>query len=278
MPKLAANLSWLFTELPFVERFAAAAGCGFRAVEMLFPYEISANALRDQLDANHLELALFNLPPGDWAAGERGLAALPGREADFDAAVQTALEYAQLCGCPRVHAMAGLLPADAGRAAFDETYVANLKRASRVFAAAGITLMIEPLNAIENPGYLLRTTVEAMAVIERVAEPNLALQLDLYHAQISEGDLERKIRTLNGRFAHVQIAGNPHRHEPDSGEVDYAYLLDVLDEIGYAGWIGCEYRPRGETRAGLQWTRRYLEGSKAKTVPLPVAPPADVAP
>jgi hydroxypyruvate isomerase len=258
MPKLAANLTWLFTELPFPERFAAAADCGFRGVEMLFPYELSVDEVRERLRTNDLELVLFNLPPGDWAAGERGLAGLPGREAEFDAAVQTALEYARACGCPRVHAMAGLLPEGADRAPFNATYIANLQRAARACAASGITVTIEPLNAIENPGYLLRTTSEAIAVIDRVGEPNLALQLDLYHTQISEGDLERKIRQLHGRFAHVQIAGNPHRHEPDSGEVDYDYLLDVLDGIDYAGWIGCEYRPRSDTRAGLPWTRRYL--------------------
>ncbi|MGP6157483.1 MAG: 2-oxo-tetronate isomerase [Vulcanimicrobiaceae bacterium] len=263
MPKLAANLTWLFTELPFVERFGAAAQCGFRGVEMLFPYELSAEALRERLVTHGLELALFNLPPGDWNAGERGLAGLPGREAEFEAALQTALAYARHCGCPRVHAMAGRLPDGADRAPFDATYLANLKRASRACAESGITLLIEPLNAIENPGYLLRTTTQAMEAIERVGEPNLALQLDLYHTQISEGDLERRIRALHGRFAHVQIAGNPHRDEPDRGEVDYGYVLGVLDEIGYDGWVGCEYRPKTETRAGLGWTRRYLDEKAA---------------
>jgi hydroxypyruvate isomerase len=258
MPKLAANLTWLFTELPFPERFAAAAQCGFRGVEMLFPYELSVEDVRALLKANDLELVLFNLPPGDWAAGERGLAGLPGREAEFEAAVQTALAYARACGCPRVHAMAGRVPEGTERAPFEATYVANLQRAARACAGSGISVLIEPLNALENPGYLLRTTLEAMAFIERAAEPNLALQLDLYHAQISEGDLERKIRALLGHFEHVQIAGNPHRNEPDSGEVDYGYLLGVLDDAGYAGWVGCEYRPRTETRAGLAWTRRYL--------------------
>jgi hydroxypyruvate isomerase len=260
MPKLSANLSWLFTELPLRERFAAAAACGFRGVEVLFPYELPAPEVREQLTAHGLELALINLPAGDWAAGERGLAALPGREAEFDLALQTALAYALGCGCRRVHAMAGLLAPGTDRAAAEQTYVANLRRAARAAAESGITLLIEPLNAIDNPGYLLRTTDQALELIARVAEPNLALQLDLYHAQISEGDLERRVRALAGRYAHVQIAGNPRRGEPDEGEVNYGYLLDVFDEIGYAGWVGCEYRPRGQTQAGLGWARRYLEG------------------
>jgi hydroxypyruvate isomerase len=258
VPRLAANLSWLFTELPLIERFAAAAEAGFRAVEMLFPYELPATSVRAQLDAHDLALVLLNLPPGDWAAGERGLAALPGREADFAAALRTALAYAHVCGTQRVHAMAGNVPPGADRTAFLETYVANLRHAARSAAAEGMTVLIEPLNAIDNPGYFLRTTTQALAIIDRVGEPNLALQLDLYHTQVSEGDLERRIRALAGRYAHVQIAGNPHRNEPDSGEVRYDYLLEVLDAIGYAGWVGCEYRPRGETGAGLGWTRRYL--------------------
>jgi hydroxypyruvate isomerase len=258
VPRLAANLSWLFTELPLLERFAAAAARGFRAVEVLFPYELPAESVRAQLDAHGLELVLVNAPPGDWAAGERGLAALPGREADFDTALSAALAYARVCGTRRVHAMAGNVPPGAERAAFAETYVANLRRAARSAATEGVTVLIEPLNAIDNPGYFLRTTAEALAIIDRVGEPNLALQLDLYHTQISEGDLERRIRALAGRYAHVQIAGNPHRNEPDTGEVRYDYLLPVLDEVGYAGWVGCEYRPRAGTSAGLAWAARYL--------------------
>jgi hydroxypyruvate isomerase len=259
MPKLAANLSWLFTELPLRERFAAAAACGFRGVEVLFPYELPAPAAREQLTAHGLELALINLPAGDWDAGDRGLAALPGREAEFDVALQTALAYARHCGCDRVHAMAGR-PTGAERADAERTYVANLRRAARAAVEFGITVLIEPLNAIDNPGYLLRTTEQALEVIAQVGEPNLALQLDLYHTQISEGDLERRIRALADRYAHVQIAGNPQRGEPDQGEVNYGHLLDVFDQIGYAGWVGCEYRPRGLTQAGLGWARRYLDG------------------
>jgi len=258
VPKLAANLSWLFTELPLRERFAAAADAGFRGVEVLFPYELAAETVRERLEAHGLELVLVNLPPGDWAAGERGLAALPGREADFAAAVRTGLAYARTCGVPLVHAMAGIVPPGADRAAYVETYVANLRRAACAAAPVGVTVLIEPLNARDNPGYLLRTTAEAIAIIERVDEPNLALQLDLYHAQISEGDLAHRMRALAGRYAHVQIAGNPGRDEPDHGEVNYAYLLAVLDELGYDGWIGCEYRPRADTRAGLRWAQPYL--------------------
>jgi hydroxypyruvate isomerase len=260
MPQLAANLSWLFTELPLSERFAAAATCGFRGVEVLFPYELPAPAVREALTAHSLELALINLPAGDWAAGDRGLTALPGREAEFDAALQMALAYARCCGCRRVHAMAGLLAPGADRADAERTYAANLRRAARAAADSGVTVLIEPLNAVDNPGYLLRTTDQALEMIARVDEPNLALQLDLYHTQISEGDLERRIRALAGRYAHVQIAGNPQRREPDEGEVNYGYLLDVLDQTGYTGWVGCEYRPRGQTQAGLGWARRYLAG------------------
>jgi hydroxypyruvate isomerase len=254
MPKLAANLTWLFTELPLRERFGAAAACGFRAVEVLFPYELPAAVVREELDAHGLDLVLVNLPAGE----ERGFAGLPGREAEFDAALHAALAYAEVCGCARVHAMAGRVPEGVARDDAQRTYVANLRYAAQVAAPRGVTVTIEPLNAIDNPGYLLRTTTEALATIGTVGEANLALQLDLYHTQVSEGNLERRIRTLRGRYAHVQIAGLPSRNEPDAGEVDYDYLLGVLDEVGYDGWVGCEYRPRGETRAGLGWAERYL--------------------
>jgi 2-dehydrotetronate isomerase len=258
MPKLAANLTWLFTELPFEERFGAAARHGFRAVEMLFPYELAPGCVAELLDTNELELVLFNLPPGDWAAGERGLTAHSGREAEIDAGVALARTFVQATGCRRVHAMAGLVPAGCDRASCEPSYVENLRRISRSLRDNGVTVLIEPLNVVENPTYHLQTTAAAVATIAAVAEPNLSLQLDLYHTQITEGDLERKIRALEGRFAHVQIAGNPHRNEPDTGEVDYHYILGVLDDAGYDGWIGCEYRPRTTTSAGLAWADRYL--------------------
>jgi 2-dehydrotetronate isomerase len=263
MPKFAANLSMLFPETPFLDRFAAAAAAGFRGVEFLFPYEHPADQLASRLRQHDLEQVLFNLPPGDWGAGERGFAALPGREEEFAASVEQALAYAEMLGVPRLHVMAGIVPPDLPRERCEETYIANLEHAASRLAARGIVALIEPINARDMPGYFLRTTAEARRVIERVGAPNLRLQLDLYHAQVSEGDLVERIRTNRDITAHVQIAGNPGRHEPDIGEIHYPYLFDLLDELGYDGWIGCEYRPRGDTVAGLAWGRRYGLGRAA---------------
>jgi hydroxypyruvate isomerase len=257
VPKLAANLSMMFNEVDFLDRFAAAAAAGFRAVEFLFPYDYEPEVVAGRLRSAGLELALFNLPPGDWNAGERGIAALPGREAEFAAGVERALLYAQASACPIVHAMSGCAADDDERAV--ATYVANVRVAADAFAGAGRRVVLEPINRRDMPGYFLHTTTQAAALIARIDRPNVALQLDLYHAQISEGDLERRIRALLPLIAHVQIAGNPARHEPDTGEVNYAYLLSVLDEVGYAGRIGCEYRPAAGTVAGLGWARPYLK-------------------
>jgi hydroxypyruvate isomerase len=257
MPKFAANLSFIFQEVDFLDRFAAAAQCGFKAVEYLGAYDQRPETVAGLLDRHGLTQALFNMPPGDWAKGERGLAALPGREAEFRAGVDTALTYAKATRCRLVHAMAGLVPAGQDRAAAERCYVENLRYAAERLAPEGVTAIIEPINTRDIPGYFLNTTAQAMAIIERVGHPNLQLQLDLYHVQIMEGDLAHKIRDLAGRYPHIQIAGNPGRHEPDIGEINYPYLFDLLDQIGYAGWIGCEYRPRGETRAGLGWAARY---------------------
>jgi hydroxypyruvate isomerase len=259
MPKLAANLSMMFNEVPFLERFAAAATSGFRAVEFLFPYDHEPDVVAGQLTAAHLTQALFNMPPGDWNGGERGLAALAGREAEFAAGIERALSYAEALDCPLVHAMAGFAAVDDERA--NATYVANIQAAADAFAPSGRRIVLEPINHRDMPGYFLNTTAQATALIERIARPNVALQLDLYHAQISEGDLDKKIRALQGVTAHVQIAGNPARNEPDVGEVNYPYLLDVLDEIGYAGWVGCEYRPASGTVAGLGWAKPYLSAA-----------------
>jgi hydroxypyruvate isomerase len=256
MPKLAANLSMMFNEVPFLDRFAAASAAGFAGVEYLFPYDFEAAAVAQRLTAANLAQALFNMPPGDWNAGERGIAALSGREAEFAAGVERALAYAQALSCPLVHPMAGFAAVDDERAI--ATYVANVRHAADAFAAAGRRVVLEPINHRDMPGYFLHTTAQAAALIEKIDRPNVALQLDLYHAQISEGDLEKKIRALAPLTAHVQIAGNPERHEPNVGEVNYDYLLGVLDEIGYAGWVGCEYRPAGDTVAGLGWTKPYL--------------------
>ena len=253
MPKLAANLSWLFTEVPFLERFEAAAAGGFRAVEFLQPYEFPPEEIAARLKRHGLEHVLFNLPPGDAGKGERGLAALPGREAEFMRNVGRALDYAKATGCTRIHALAG----NASGSAAEAAYVANLKAAADLVAPHGITLLIEPLNTRDAPGYFLSTTGAALRVIERVDRRNVSLQLDLYHCQIMEGDLARHIRDLAGRFAHVQIAGVPDRNEPDIGEINSAYVLELLDETGYAGWVGCEYKPKTGTVAGLGWAQRW---------------------
>jgi hydroxypyruvate isomerase len=261
MPKFAANLSFIFQELDFLDRFAAAAECGFKAVEYLGAYDLRPETVAAQLERNGLTQALFNMPPGDWAKGERGLAALPGREAEFRTGVDTALVYANATKCRLVHAMAGLVPDGHDRGAAERTYVENLRYAAERLAPEGVTVIIEPINTRDIPGYFLNTTVQAMAVIDQIGHPNLQLQLDLYHVQIMEGDLAHKIRALAGRYPHIQIAGNPGRHEPDIGEINYPFLFDLLDEIGYAGWIGCEYRPKGETRAGLGWAKPYGIGN-----------------
>jgi 2-dehydrotetronate isomerase len=257
VPKFAANLSFIFQEVEFLDRFAAAAACGFEAVEYLSPYEHAPEVIAAQLTRHGLEQALFNLPPGDWAAGERGIAALPGRDAEFREGVERALIYAKATKCRLVHAVAGLLPAGRNPAEAERVYLANLRHAAERLAGEGITVVIEPINTRDIPGYFLNTTTQAMSVIERVGHPNLKLQLDLYHVQIMEGDLAHRIRALAGHYPHVQIAGNPGRHEPDVGEINYPYLFNLIDELGYSGWIGCEYRPKGETTAGLGWAKRY---------------------
>ena len=251
----------MYTEVPFLDRFAAAAADGFRAVEFLFPYEYTAATIRDRLVDNGLAQVLFNTWPGDFAGGERGLACLPGREADFQAGVDRAIEYARALDCPRLHAMAGLMPAGADRAALRRTYVSNLREAARRCAAAGLTLLIEPINPRDIPGFFLNAQDEAHAIIAEVGAPNLKVQLDLYHCQIVEGDLAMTIRRTLAGVGHIQIAGVPERHEPDLGEVNYPYLFALLDELGYDGWIGCEYRPKAGTSAGLGWVRGWLDSA-----------------
>jgi hydroxypyruvate isomerase len=255
MPKFAANLTMMFTEVPFAERFAAAAKAGFRGVEFLFPYELPAQEAERLLKDNALENVLFNLPPGDWAAGERGIASLPGREADFRASVAVAIEYARALDTPCLHAMAGLLPADAEREQHRLVYVENLRYTALELARHGRTLVIEPINTRDMPGYFLNTQAEAHAVCEAVGEPNIKVQMDLYHAQITEGDLAVKLQKYIRNIGHIQIASVPERHEPDDGEVNYPYLCRLLDKLGYAGWVGCEYRPRARTEDGLTWFR-----------------------
>jgi hydroxypyruvate isomerase len=246
----------LFTELPFLERFGAAARAGFDAVEFLFPYEHGEADIARELRTHDLVNVLFNLPPGNWAAGERGLAALPGREAEFRAGLALALRYARSLATPRLHVMAGVVPPGGDRERCRSTFVANLRYAAAEAAREGIDVLIEPLNPRDMPGYLHSTQAEAHAIREEVGAENLKVQMDLYHAQIVEGDLTVKLRRWLPYIGHIQIAGVPDRHEPDAGELDYGYLLRLLDELGYAGWVGCEYRPARGTVEGLGWIER----------------------
>ncbi|BAK76156.1 hydroxypyruvate isomerase [Pseudogulbenkiania sp. NH8B] len=262
MPQFAANLTMMYTEHDFLDRFAAAARDGFRAVEYLFPYDYPAADIAARLAAHGLTQALFNLPPGDWAAGERGIAALPGREEEFAASVERALEYAHATGCRRLHAMAGLVPQGADLTALRATFVANLRHAARRCAEHGITLLIEPINQRDMPGYFLSHQQQAHDIVAEVGEPNLKVQMDWYHCQIMEGDIAMRLRRHLAGVGHVQIAGVPERHEPDSGELNYPYLFALLDELGYDGYIGCEYRPRNGTSAGLAWFQPYKEAQR----------------
>ncbi|QJQ96753.1 MULTISPECIES: 2-oxo-tetronate isomerase [Halomonadaceae] len=260
MIRLAANLSMLFNEHDFLDRFAAAAEAGFRGVEYLFPYAHAPEEIATALREAGLTQVLFNLPPGDWEAGERGLASLPGREAEFRDSLIEALRYAEALGCPQVHAMAGLLPQDADHetiAAHQATYLSNLRLAAGEAAKAGCDVLIEPINIRDMPGYFLSRQHQAMAMLDEIGADNLKLQFDLYHCQIMEGDLIRHLERQFTRIAHVQIAGVPDRHEPDQGEVNFPALLERLESLGYEGWIGCEYRPAGTTREGLGWGRAY---------------------
>lgn len=265
MPRFAANLTMLFNEVPFLERFAEAAQAGFRAVEFLSPYEFQVKELADRARANRLEVVLFNAAIGDWSAGERGLASLPGREHEFAAEFANALRYAKELGTQRLHVMAGLLPPDLAaeeRALRGRTYVNNLRMACEEARPLGITVLIEPINTRDIPHYLLNTQAEAHAIREQVGAPNLKVQMDFYHCQIVEGDLCEKFRRWQPHIGHVQIAGVPGRHEPNIGEVNYPFLFRTLDELGYGGWIGCEYRPQTTTAAGLNWFYRLVDRSR----------------
>jgi hydroxypyruvate isomerase len=264
MPRFAANLSMLYNEHTFLDRFAAAARDGFTAVEYLFPYQWPAAEVAARLRDNGLQQVLFNAPPGNWDAGERGIACLPGREDEFRRSVEHALQYAEALACPRVHVMAGLAPAGADRARLRATYEANLAWAARQAASVGRDVLIEPINTRDIPGFFLNRQDDAHAIVQAVGAANLKVQMDLYHCQIVEGDVAMKIRQYlpTGRVGHLQIAGVPERHEPDLGELNYRYLFRVLDEVsaacGWDGWVGCEYRPsRGPvadgTTNGLGW-------------------------
>ncbi|MFJ5999314.1 2-oxo-tetronate isomerase [Streptomyces sp. NPDC092370] len=262
MPRFAANLSMMYTEHDFLDRFAAASADGFQAVEYLFPYAYDASELRRRLDDHGLRQVLFNAPAGAWEAGERGMAALPGREAEMRSGVDRALEYAAALGCPRVHLMAGLVRPDATpveRAGHRDTYLTNLAWAAERATAVNVDILIEPINGRDMPGYFLSAQAEAHAVVQEVGAANLKVQLDLYHCQIVEGDLTTALRRdlPSGRVGHLQIAGVPDRNEPDRGELNVRHLFDAVDELGFDGWIGCEYNPRAGTSAGLRWLSDY---------------------
>jgi hydroxypyruvate isomerase len=259
MPRFAANLSMLYNEHAFLDRFAAAAADRFEAVEYLFPYAVDANELAQRLHDHGLQQVLFNGPPGDWDQGERGIACLPGREDEFKRGIGQALQYAAALHCPRIHVMAGLAPEGSERATLRATYLANLAWAAAQAAPHGIDILIEPINTRDIPRFFLNRQDHAHEVIAEIGAPNLKVQMDLYHCQIVEGDLARKIERYlpGGAVGHLQIAGVPERHEPDQGEVNHAYLFELIDRLGYRGWIGAEYRPRGPTSAGLGWFERY---------------------
>jgi hydroxypyruvate isomerase len=252
MPRFAANLSFLFTELPFLDRFEAAARAGFKAVEYLDPFVAPAAELKARLAANGLTQALFNMAHGDWSKGERGIGAIAGREAEFADAMRRALAYAEATGCRRMFAMAGLRHHGAER----RTYVANLKTAARMAADSGVDVIIEPINTRDIPGYFLNTTGEARSIIHEVGAKNVGLQFDLYHRQIMEGDVAMAIGEFGPLARHYQIASPPDRGEPDDGELNCAYLFRLIDESGYTGFVGCEYKPRNGTLAGLGWAEK----------------------
>ena len=262
MPRFCANLTFLFNEVPFLERFGEAAQAGFRAVEFAFGYDYQVRDIAARVAEHKLEVVLINSPPGNWEAGDRGLASLSGREHEFAASVVTALRYAQALKCSRVHVMAGVLPEGADeteRARRLRTYKRNVRFACQEAAEQGVTVLIEPINHRDVPRYLLTTQAEAHAIREEIAMANLKVQMDLYHAQVVEGDLATKIRRWLPNIGHFQIAGVPGRNEPNVGEVNYDYLFRLLDELKYEGWIGCEYRPATTTAAGLGWLYKLID-------------------
>jgi len=257
MPKFSANLSMLFSELPFLERFAAAASAGFHAIEFAFPYEYEPGFLADLLRRHHLTQVLHNLPPGDWAAGDRGLACDPGRVAEFHSSVERALAYAKALGCPRLNCLAGRRPERVSIEQAQETLVANLRFAAAELKKAGLTLLIEAINTSDMPGFFVSTSRHALSILDGVGSDNLLFQYDVYHMQRMEGELARTLQANLPRIGHIQIADNPGRHEPGTGEINYGFLLPFLDEIGYSGWVGCEYIPRSTSLASLGWMNAY---------------------
>jgi hydroxypyruvate isomerase len=258
MPKFAANLTMLWNELDFLDRFGAAAKAGFNAVEYLFPYPYPKEQLAERLAAHKLIQVLHNLPAGDWAKGERGIACLPDRVGEFQDSVGRAIDYATALSCKQVNCLAGVAPHGADAGTLRDTFVTNLKFAAAKLGAAGIRLLIEPINTRDIPGFYLKHSKQALDLIAAVGSDNLRLQYDIYHMQIMEGDLAPTIEKHLGRIAHMQLADNPGRNEPGTGEINYPFLFDFIDRLGYEGWIGCEYKPKTTTAEGLGWIRPYL--------------------
>lgn len=258
MPKFAANLSFMFTEVPFRERFRRAADAGFKAVEFLFPYAWESEEVAEWQRGAGVDTVLFDLSAGDWEGGDRGLACNPARKDEFDASVRQAMAYAQALACRRLLCLAGLVPPGLGEAEIRATFVRNLRMAAEALAPLGVTVMIEAINSrIDMPGYWLDTPAKAFSLLEEIARPNVRVQYDIYHAQIMAGDLARTLEANIARIGHVQIADNPGRHEPGTGEINYPFLFDRLDALGYDGWVGCEYKPKAGTEAGLEWLSKY---------------------
>lgn len=257
MPRFAANLSMMFNEVPFLDRFEAAAKAGFKAVEFLFPYDFAAADIAARLRDNGLQQVLFNAPPGDWTKGERGQAALPGRQVEFREGFKRALDYAAALSCPRIHVMSGLAPAGVAHDSMTGTLAANLAWAAEQANPAGVKPVIEPINHRDIPGFFLNTLAQGAAVIEAVGADKVGLQFDLYHCQITEGDLVKRVEKYLPITAHMQVADNPGRNEPGTGEVNWPFVFKKIDELGFRGWIGCEYRPAAETVAGLGWFAPY---------------------
>ncbi len=253
MPNLAANLSMLFGEYAYLDRFEQAAKAGFRAVEYLFPYEYEAEQIKARLDQFALEQALFNAPPGDWEAGERGIACIPGREAEFAEGIERALGYARVLGNTRIHVMAGLTPPEVSYESARGCYVKNLRLAARMAEEQGVTLLVEPINNLDMPGYFVNYQEDGATLIEEIDQPNVKLQFDCYHCQMMQGNLIATFKKLQPLIEHIQIAGVPGRHEPNVGELNYDYILREFDKAGYTGFVGCEYRPKRTTEAGLGW-------------------------
>ena len=259
MPKLAANLSLLFTESAFLDRFDAAAGAGFKFVEYQFPYEFDKDAIAARARAAGLGVVLHNIPSGDAAKGDRGIACLPERREQFRSGVERAIEYALAAGCPRLNCLAGIAPPGVATELLHSTFVENLRFATRELAQAGLSLMIEPINTRSVPGFFLNRTAQAVAILDEVGADNAFVQYDLFHMQIMEGDLTKTIERLLPRIGHMQIADVPARHEPGTGELNFPFLLAEIDRLGYKGAVGCEYNPAGDTLRGLAWAEAYLK-------------------